>query len=185
MMQVDYQIQNLLNSAELIVKPDYGLPPIEPGPASLDCRLDKVLVRYTESNALLDPLNANKATISRIEIPEEGYILGPGECVLGSTNEYIEVPRDITVRVDGRSSIGRVFLIIHSTAGFIDPGFKGKVTLEIVNLNKNLPVILHAGMRIGQFVFEKHEPCAKSYSERETSKYMHQMEATPSRGVTK
>jgi len=106
---------------------------------------------------------------------EEPFIVQPGEFVLGVTMEKIKVPDDLVVRVEGRSSIGRLGIIIHSTAGFVDPGFEGTITLEISNLNR-LPVALYPGMRVCQLAFEKMtSPAEQPYYKKSHSKYQGQM----------
>ncbi|MBN3037211.1 MAG: dCTP deaminase, partial [Candidatus Diapherotrites archaeon] len=97
----------------------------------------------------------------------------PGEFVLGSTMEYVRIPSHISARLDGRSSLGRVGIVIHSTAGTVEPGFEGRLTLEIANVGK-LPVALYPGMRVCQISFyELKTPCERPKNRRE-SKYNHQ-----------
>ncbi|NPA62946.1 MAG: dCTP deaminase [Methanococci archaeon] len=99
--------------------------------------------------------------------------------ILGTTNEYIELPNDISAQYQGRSSLGRVFLTSHQTAGWIDAGFKGKITLEIAAFDK--PVILYKDQRIGQLIFSKLlSPASVGYSERKSSKYKYQKTVVPS-----
>jgi dCTP deaminase len=109
-------------------------------------------------------------------------MLHPGEFVLGSTLERVGVPTDLVARVEGKSSLGRLGLVIHSTAGFIDAGFDGHVTLELANL-ANLPITLYPGMKIGQISFIKMtSPAEKPYgSGAKGSKYQGQRGPTPSR----
>ena len=112
----------------------------------------------------------------------ESFMLHPGEFVLGSTLERVAVPTDLVARVEGKSSLGRLGLVIHSTAGFIDAGFDGHVTLELANL-ANLPITLYPGMKIGQISFIKMtSPAEKPYgSGAKGSKYQGQRGPTPSR----
>ena len=112
----------------------------------------------------------------------EAFMLHPGEFVLGSTLERVAVPSDLVARVEGKSSLGRLGLVIHSTAGFIDAGFDGHVTLELANL-ANLPMTLYPGMKIGQISFIKMtSPAEKPYgSGAKGSKYQGQRGPTPSR----
>jgi dCTP deaminase len=112
----------------------------------------------------------------------EAFMLHPGEFVLGSTLERVGVPSDLVARVEGKSSLGRLGLVIHSTAGFIDAGFDGHVTLELANL-ANLPITLYPGMKIGQISFIKMtSPAEKPYgSGAKGSKYQGQRGPTPSR----
>ena len=83
---------------------------------------------------------------------DEPFILHPGEFVLGQTHEWVELPNDLVARLEGKSSLGRLGLLIHSTAGYVDPGWKGNLTLELSNV-ANLPIALYSGMRIGQISF--------------------------------
>ena len=101
----------------------------------------------------------------------EPFVLHPGQFVLGATIEMVCLPNDIAARIDGRSRLGRLGLVIHSTAGHIDPGFCGRVTLEITNIGK-LPIILHKNLCICQLVFETlTQPVSKGYSQRRDSKW--------------
>src|SRR4051812_30343501 len=99
-----------------------------------------------------------------VEIGEEAFILHPGEFVLGSTLERVRLPDDLVARLEGKSSLGRLGLLIHSTAGFIDPGWNGHVTLELSNV-ANLPVTIYPGMKIGQISFvQLTEPAETPYA---------------------
>ncbi len=122
--------------------------------------------------------------IERVEIEDwRPFIVHPRQFVLGVTAETITLGRHHVAKCEGRSSLGRLGLIIHSTAGFIDPGFSGTITLEITNINE-VPIALYPGMRIGQFAFEKLSSEVEiSYAERKGSKYMNQTEAQESRIV--
>ena len=113
------------------------------------------------------------------EVP---FILHPGEFVLGSTLEHIELPDDLVARLEGKSSLGRIGLVIHSTAGFVDPGWKGHLTLELSNLAR-LPITLYYGMKIGQISYLRlTTPANRLYgSEGLGSKYQGQTEPTASR----
>ena len=118
-----------------------------------------------------------------VEISDaEPFILHPGEFVLGSTLERVTLPDDLVARLEGKSSLGRLGLLIHSTAGFIDPGWDGHVTLELSNV-ANLPITIYPGMKIGQISFmQMTEPAATPYgSEAIGSKYMGQRGPTASR----
>ncbi|OGJ64860.1 dCTP deaminase [Candidatus Peribacteria bacterium RIFCSPHIGHO2_12_FULL_55_11] len=147
--------------------------------SSLDLRLGPTFKLYEHSKfAVLDPKNPESfaGNMRTITIPEgESFIVQPGEFVLGVTQETITVPDDLVVRVEGRSSLGRLGIIIHSTAGFVDPGFSGTITLEISNLNR-LPVALYPGMRICQLAFEMmSSPADMPYHKKPGSKYQHQV----------
>ena len=112
----------------------------------------------------------------------EAFMLHPGEFVLGSTLERVGVPDDLVGRVEGKSSLGRLGLMIHSTAGFIDAGFDGHITLELANV-ASLPITLYPGMKIGQISFmEMTSPADKPYGQGAVgSKYQGQRGPTPSR----
>ncbi len=146
--------------------------------SSMDFRLGKYFKTYDNSKQpLLDPANPEtlKNCTDLIEI-EEGkpYIVQPGEFVLGVTLEKIKLPSDLVARVEGRSSLGRLGIIVHSTAGFIDAGFEGTITLEITNINR-MPVALHPGMRVCQFAFETMSSAAEvPYDQKSHSKYQGQ-----------
>lgn len=147
--------------------------------SSMDLRLGHVFKVYEHSRyALLDPKNPE--TFARnmriIHIPDgEAFIMQPGEFVLGVTQETVTIPDDLVVRVEGRSSLGRLGIIIHSTAGFVDPGFSGTITLEISNLNR-LPIALYPGMRVCQIAFETMtSPAETPYDKKPFSKYQHQV----------
>ena len=118
-----------------------------------------------------------------VEIPADGvFMLHPGEFVLGSTLERVAVPDDLVARIEGKSSLGRLGLLIHSTAGFIDAGFDGHITLELANV-ASLPITIYPGMKIGQISFmEMTTPADRPYGKGATgSKYQGQRGPTPSR----
>lgn len=116
---------------------------------------------------------------------EKGIIVHPGEFILGATEEFIEIPDNLVSRLEGRSSLGRLGLVVHSTAGYIDPGFKGTVTLEISN-DSRMPIRLYPGLRVGQLVFSKMTTSAEyPYGhEKLNSKYQGQRDPTASK-ITK
>lgn len=147
--------------------------------SSMDLRLGNVFKVYEHSKyALLDPKNPKTfAQNMRVITVADGdpFIVQPGEFILGVTQEKITVPDDLVVRVEGRSSLGRLGIIVHSTAGFVDPGFSGTITLEISNLNR-LPVALYPGMRICQLAFEMmSSPAETPYNVKPGSKYQGQI----------
>jgi dCTP deaminase len=147
--------------------------------SSMDLHLGCSFKLYEHSKfAILDPQKPESfaGRTRLITIPEgEAFIVQPGEFVLGVTEEKITVPDDLVVRVEGRSSLGRLGIIVHSTAGFVDPGFSGTITLEISNLNR-MPVALYPGMRICQLAFEMmSSPAETPYNMKPHSKYQNQM----------
>ncbi|MFM8921949.1 MAG: dCTP deaminase [Candidatus Nanopelagicaceae bacterium] len=131
-----------------------GIDPYEPKmiqPSSIDVRLDKFFrVFENHKYEVIDPSKEQPELTREIEVGnDEHFILHPGEFVLASTYEVVTLPDDIAARLEGKSSLGRLGLLTHSTAGFIDPGFSGHITLELSNV-ANLPVKLFPGMKIGQ-----------------------------------
>ena len=163
------------------------IDPLESGdiqPASVDLHLDRKLLVFRNSRQPLIDVREDLEGLTDIEeIPEEQpFILHPGEFILGSTLEYIALSDDLVARLEGKSSLGRIGLLIHSTAGYVDPGWKGHLTLELSNV-ANLPVTLYYGMKIGQISFLRlTAPAENLYgSEALGSKYQGQTEPTASR----
>ncbi len=156
------------------------------GASSMDLRLGKYFKIYNHSKyAVLDPLNPEsfKDVANLVEIDDEKspFIVQPGEFVLGVTMEKIKIADDLVARVEGRSSLGRLGIIIHSTAGFVDAGFEGTITLEITNINR-MPVALYPGMRVCQLAFEQmSSPAEVPYQKKKTSKYQGQLYPEESR----
>jgi dCTP deaminase len=153
-------------------------------PASIDVHLDRYFrVFLNHTMAVIDVKSDLSGLTQEIEVKEdEPFILHPGEFVLGSTRELIGVPDDLVARVEGKSSLGRLGLLIHSTAGFIDAGFTGHITLELSNV-ANLPITLYPGIKIGQISFlEMTTPADQPYGSGALgSKYQGQRGPTPSR----
>ena len=186
---------------ERLKKGDLKVEPIEPhqvGPCSVDVRLGNVVRSFKlTDHTVIDPKTYDdpkrgERLLSgggKVEIHEytdafhmtKPFVLHPRDFVLGGTHEWIEVPDDLGCRIEGRSSLGRIGVIVHATAGWVDPGFKGTLTLEITNIGK-VPVRLYPGMRIGQLLFYKLlSPSTNPYHSREHSKYTLQTAATESR----
>jgi dCTP deaminase len=153
-------------------------------PSSIDVRLDnRFRVFYTARHPYIDVKQPMEDLTELVEVkPDDAFILHPGEFVLGSTLEQIGIPDDLAARLEGKSSLGRLGLMTHSTAGFLDPGFVGHVTLELSNV-ANLPITLYPGMRIGQIaVFQLTTAADRPYGSRGIgSKYQGQRGPTPSR----
>ncbi|SJN09659.1 Deoxycytidine triphosphate deaminase [Leucobacter sp. 7(1)] len=153
-------------------------------PSSVDVRLDRYFRLFDNHKyAVIDPSEEQPELTRLIEVdPEEGFILHPGEFVLGSTYEQVGLPDDIAARLEGKSSLGRLGLLTHSTAGFIDPGFEGHVTLELSNV-ATLPIRLWPGMKIGQLCFFRlTSPSDRPYGAGATfSRYLGQRGPTASR----
>ncbi|GIG58062.1 dCTP deaminase [Longispora fulva] len=164
-----------------------GLEPFEPAlvqPSSIDVRLDRMFrVFNNHKYTHIDPAIQQDELTELVEV-EDGkpFVLHPGEFVLGSTLEAVTLPDDLAGRLEGKSSLGRLGLLTHSTAGFIDPGFSGHVTLELSNV-ANLPIKLWPGMKIGQLcIFKLSSPSEHPYgSEIYGSRYQGQRGPTPSR----
>ncbi|MCW3156583.1 dCTP deaminase [Micropruina sonneratiae] len=123
-------------------------------PSSVDVRLDRFFRLFDNHKyPVIDPAQDQPELTRLVEVdPAEGFVLHPGEFVLGSTWETVTLPDDLAARVEGKSSLGRLGLLTHATAGFVDPGFSGHVTLELSNV-ATLPIMLWPGMKIGQLAF--------------------------------
>jgi dCTP deaminase len=164
-----------------------GLDPLDFGmiqPSSIDVRLDKFFRLFDNHKyPFIDPAEDQPDLTRLVEIEDgEPFILHPGEFVLGSTYELVTLPDDIAARLEGKSSLGRLGLLTHSTAGFVDPGFSGHVTLELSNV-ATLPIKLWPGMKIGQLCFIRlTSPAEKPYGSSEySSRYQGQRGPTASR----
>lgn len=150
----------LLSDRDIRAELDAGrisLDPYEPAmiqPSSIDVRLDRYFRLFDNHKyPVIDPAEDQPELTRLVEsAPDEPFILHPGEFVLGSTYEAVSLPDDVAARLEGKSSLGRLGLLTHSTAGFIDPGFTGHVTLELSNV-ATLPIKLWPGMKIGQMCF--------------------------------
>jgi dCTP deaminase len=153
-------------------------------PSSVDLRLDRLFRVFLNHTMPVIDVKQNLEDLTRlVEIDDDrAFILHPGEFVLGSTFERIALPDDLVARIEGKSSLGRLGLLIHSTAGFIDAGFDGHITLELSNV-ANLPITLYPGMKIGQVSFLRMTtPADVPYGHGALgSKYQGQRGPTPSR----
>ncbi len=152
-------------------------------PSSVDLHLDRSFRVFRNNRyAFIDvrAVQPDLTELLRIE-DDEPFILHPGEFVLGQTVEWVELPVDLVARLEGKSSLGRLGLLIHSTAGYVDPGWKGNLTLELSNV-ANLPIALYFGMRIGQISFLRlSSPVDRPYGSPELrSRYQGQSEPTAS-----
>ncbi len=164
-----------------------GLEPLEMSllqPSSFDVRLDRFFRLFDNHKyAYIDPAEDQSDLTQLVEVdPKEAFVLHPGEFVLGSTYEFVTLPDNIAARLEGKSSLGRLGLLTHSTAGFVDPGFKGHVTLELANVS-NLPIKLWPGMKVGQLCFfQLSSPSETPYgSEKYNNRYQGQRGPTASR----
>ena len=180
----------LLSDRDILKELDGGRVQLEPltrdmiQPSSIDVRLDKFFrVFDNHKYPHIDPASDQSDLTREVEVgTDETFVLHPGEFVLGSTYEVVTLPDDIAARLEGKSSLGRLGLLTHSTAGFIDPGFSGHVTLELANV-ATLPIKLYPGMKIGQLCFFRlSSPAENPYgSAKYGSRYQGQRGPTPSR----
>jgi dCTP deaminase len=181
MLLSDRDIRAEIDAQRVVIEP---YDPVMIQPSSVDVRLDRWF-RVFENHRypLIDP-SIEQPDLTRLIEPvrDEPFILHPGEFVLGSTYEVVTLPDDIAGRLEGKSSLGRLGLLTHSTAGFIDPGFSGHVTLELSNV-ATLPITLYPGMKIGQLcLFRLSSPAEFPYgSAAAGSRYQGQRGPTPSR----
>lgn len=180
----DRDIKARLERGDLRVEPLQD-PVLQIQPASVDLRLGQEFVVYRLPHmACIDPRDeqAMSKISQRVSIEEgDAFVLHPGEFALGATVEKVSIPADLVARVEGRSSIGRLAIVVHATAGFIDPGFQGNITLELSNLGR-CAVKLYPGMRISQVVFHTMlSPAERPYGLARGSKYQGQVLPEPSR----
>ncbi|HET9956527.1 MAG TPA: dCTP deaminase [Polyangiaceae bacterium] len=182
MILSDRDLRARIEAGDIVIEP-LDDPEVQIQPASIDLRLDRHFLVFRPAHVeCLDPREKNLDATSPIEVPEgEAFLLDPGDFVLGATLETIRVPDDLVARVEGRSSLGRLAIVVHATAGFIDPGFEGQVTLELSNLGR-CPVKLYPGMRVSQIVFhELTSPAERPYGQSRGSKYQGQRGPVASR----
>ena len=181
MLLSDRDIRAAIDAGRIMLEP-YDAEMVQP--SSVDVRIDRYF-RVFENHRYphIDP-SVEQAELTRLVEPEgdEPFILHPGEFVLGSTYEVVSLPDDVSARLEGKSSLGRLGLLTHSTAGFIDAGFSGHVTLELSNV-ATLPIKLWPGMKIGQLCFFRlTSPAEAPYgSGAQGSRYQGQRGPTPSR----
>jgi dCTP deaminase len=164
-----------------------GLEPLDMSllqPSSFDVRIDRFFRLFDNHKyAHIDPAEQQDDLTRLVEVAaDEPFILHPGEFVLGSTYEFVKLPDNIAARLEGKSSLGRLGLVTHSTAGFVDPGFHGHVTLELSNM-ATLPIKLWPGMKIGQLCFfQLSSPSETPYgSDKYLNRYQGQRGPTASR----
>lgn len=184
MLLSDHDIESEIQRGRLAVAP------YNPGnlqPASLDVTLDSRFLRFHSRQPLpeagIDPTQPDPGLLEHTDIGHEGvFVLRPNEFALGATVECITLPDHVAARLEGKSSLGRIGLMIHSTAGFVDPGWHGQLTLELSNCAP-FPIRLRYGMKIGQLSFVRlSSPCRHPYgSARLGSRYQGQTGPTPSR----
>jgi dCTP deaminase len=177
MILSDADILRRLEAGDLVVEPLDDVD-LQVQPASVDLRLGREFLEFQRTNIpCIHP--GSEAEIEEYvdeTTVEEGedFILHPGDFVLGTTHERVEIPPDLIAHVEGRSSLGRLAVVVHATAGLCDPGFRGHITLELSNLG-NAPVALTPGMRISQLTFtELSSPADRPYGAGRGSKYQDQ-----------
>ena len=177
----DRSIRAALDAGEIVVDP---LADAAIQPSSIDVRVDHLFRVFANHRyPYIDVREPQPELTELIEVVGgEPFILHPGEFVLGQTLERVALPDDLVARLEGKSSLGRLGLLIHSTAGFVDPGFSGNLTLELSNV-ANLPITIYEGMPIGQLSFMRMDGAVEvPYGAKDKgSKYQGQGEPTPSR----
>ena len=184
MILSDREIRSRLTAGDLHIEPlDWN----EIQPASIDIRLHPTLRIFSALPGQdINPAHpeATAPTIERFIPPNGTFRLMPGQFILGSTIEQVVIPHDTVGRIEGKSSLGRLGLLIHATAGYVDPGFEGNLTLEISNGSSN-PILLSPGMRIAQLaLLQATSPAERPYGSSELrSRYQGQKGATPSRST--
>ena len=184
MVLSDRSIAEALSSGRLIITP---IAESALQPASVDIRLDREFRVFRNHREAYIDVREPVDSLTELESVEddEPFVLHPGEFVLGSTLERVTLPDDLVARVEGKSSLGRLGLLVHATAGYVDPGWDGHLTMELSNVS-NLPIRLYYAMKIGQLSFlELTTPAEYPYgSPKLHSKYQGQTGPTASRGYT-
>jgi dCTP deaminase len=184
MILSDRDIRARLQGGDLTIGP-FKDEALQIQPASVDLRLGHEFLFYAQGRvACLDPLDPRTieaAVVRKVVAEGDPLLLEPGVFTLGTTIEEVALPHDLVARVEGRSSVGRLAVVVHATAGFIDPGFTGQITLELSNIGV-LPVRLYPGMRIAQLAFyPMSSPAERPYGEQRGSHYQGQRGPQPSR----
>jgi dCTP deaminase len=177
MILSDADILDRLADGDLVVEP-LGDVDQQVQPASVDLRLGERFLEFQRTNIpCIHPTEADEVGeyVTETTVPEgDEFILHPGDFVLGTTTERVEIPDDLVAHVEGRSSLGRLAIVVHATAGLCDPGYKGQITLELSNLG-TAPVALSPGMRVSQLTFtELKTPADRPYGAERGSKYQEQ-----------
>ena len=176
----DRDIRAAIKSGEVVIRP---YDPVDLQPSSVDLHLDRRFRVFRNNRYPYIDVRKPQPDLTELVTIEndEPFILHPGEFVLGQTLEWTELPADLVARLEGKSSLGRLGLLIHSTAGYVDPGWKGNLTLELSNV-ANLPIALYFGMKIGQISFFRMSSAVeRPYGSKELgSKYQGQSEPTAS-----
>ena len=181
MVLSDRDIRAEIEAGRIVIEP---FDPALVQPSSVDVRVDRRFrVFHNARYPYIDVKRPMEGLTEVVEVKEgDPFILPPGEFVLGATKERIRLPEDLVARLEGKSSLGRLGLLIHSTAGYVDPGWDGYLTLELSNV-ANLPITIYPGMKIGQISFFRLTTAADAPygSAGAGSKYQGQRGPTPSR----
>jgi len=177
MILSDADILRRLEDGDLVVEP-LDDPDIQIQPASVDLRLGREFLEFQHANIPCIHPDSEQEVADYVEetVVDDGdeFILHPGDFVLGTTYERVDIPDDLIAHVEGRSSLGRLAIVVHATAGLCDPGYQGQITLELSNLG-TAPVALSPGMRISQLTFtELKTPADRPYGDERGSKYQGQ-----------
>ena len=184
MILSDADIIRRLDEGDLVVEP-IDDPALQIQPASVDLRLGETFLEFKRTNIPCihpDSEQEVESYVDETTVPEgEEFILHPGDFVLGTTKERVEIPADLLAHVEGRSSLGRLAVVVHATAGVVDPGYRGQITLELSNLGTE-PVALTPGTRISQLIFtELKNASERPYGSDRGSKYQDQQGPQASR----
>ncbi|MDQ4027672.1 MAG: dCTP deaminase [Actinomycetota bacterium] len=181
MILSDRDIRSALEAGRIGIEP-FDARDVQP--SSVDLHVDRFFRTFHNArHPYIDVKKPMEDLTELVEVPgDEAFILHPGEFVLGSTSEYVSLPDDLVARLEGKSSLGRLGLLIHSTAGYVDPGFRGHLTLELSNV-ANLPITIYPGMKIGQISFFRLTSAAEHPYGADSlrTKYQGQRGPTPSR----
>jgi dCTP deaminase len=176
----DRDIRASIDTGQVVIRP---YDPADLQPSSVDLHLDHSFRVFRNNRYPFIDVRQKQPDLTELLTigADEPFILHPGEFVLGQTLEWVELPTDLVARLEGKSSLGRLGLLIHSTAGYVDPGWKGNLTLELSNV-ANLPIALYFGMKIGQIsFFRMTSPVERPYGSPSLgSKYQGQSEPTAS-----
>ena len=177
MILSDADILDRMEAGDLVVEP-LDDPDLQIQPASVDLRLGREFLEFQRTNIpCIHPTSDEEVSeyVTETTVDEgDDFILHPGDFVLGTTKERVEIPADLIAHVEGRSSLGRLAVVVHATAGLCDPGYRGQITLELSNLG-TAPVALEPGMRVSQLTFtELKSPADRPYGEERGSKYQNQ-----------
>lgn len=177
MILSDREILRRLETGDLVIEPLSDID-LQVQPASVDLRLGREFLEFQRTNIpCIHPESdeeIDEYVTETVVDKDEDFVLHPGDFVLGTTRERVEIPSDLIAHVEGRSSLGRLAVVVHATAGLCDPGYEGQITLELSNLGA-APVALTPGMRISQLTFtELSSPAQRPYGSERGSKYQGQ-----------